>query len=314
MEFRQLRYFVAVAEELNFSRAAGRIYLSQPALSQQVRKLEGELGVKLFTRAGNRIELTEAGNVLLEGARRALMQVEQTSRAVREAGGVRVGRFKVGFPEYANHTPVADVLQAFERRYPYVELEEHEFFTLQQTLQQVVALREGRLDVGFMLDFVEDDALETGRVLDIELVAAMTEDHPLASLDEIPMGKLSGERLIFFSRKFHPRCYDYIVGCCRDAGFDPDVMQRNEPQLYSGARTYRMVASGAGVGIVARPMVSPTRLPGVVFKPLREPRPALSLVAAWRREDPSPNLRAFLEVLREFAPAEARTPINSRKR
>ena len=304
MELRQLRYFVAVAEELNFSRAAGRMYLSQPALSQQIRKLEHELGVKLFQRTGNRVELTEAGRTLLEGARQALVLVEQTARAAREAGGVEGSHLRVGFPEYANHTPVADILQTFQRRYPYVELEEHETLTLQETLQQVDRLRDGTLDVGFLLAPFDSDALALERVLSIEIVVAVPKEHPLAARAEVPMRELAGERLLLFPRRFHPGCYDYLVGCCERAGFSPNVVQKNEPQLYSGATTYRMVASGFGVAIVARPLVSMTRPVGVVFKPLREPSPRLDLVAAWRREDPSPNLQAFLEIVRELAPVE----------
>jgi DNA-binding transcriptional LysR family regulator len=306
MELRQLRYFVAVAEELNFSRAAGRVYLSQPALSQQIRKLEEELGVELFHRKGRRVELTEAGQVLLEGARQTLVQIEQIVRRVREVSGAESSRLKVGFPEYANHTLVADILQAFQERYPDVKLEQHETFLLQQTLWQVSELRNGELDVGFLLLPIDEDALALERVLGIELVAALPEGHPLAAKKEVPMQALAGERLILFSRRFHPGCYDYIVGCCREAGFDPDVVQRNEPQLYSGATTYRMVASGAGVGIVAVPLVSASRPVGVVFRPLREPTPVLDLAVAWRRDDPSPNLLTFLEVVRQFAPVEVR--------
>ena len=300
MELRHLRYFVAVAEELNFSRAAGRMYLSQPALSQQIRKLERELGVALFDRTKNHLALTEAGMVLLEGARKVLVMVEQTAREVREVGGAEVRHLRVGFPEYANHTPVADALQTFRRRYPYVELEEHETFTLQETLQQIDKLHRGTIDVGFMLRPEQDDVLELEHVLDIELVAALPEEHPLAGRDEVYLEELSDERLILFSRTFHPRSYDYVVGCCREAGFEPKVVQRKEPQLYSGATTYRMVAAGIGVGIVARPVVSRYRPYDVVFKPLREPAPALELVAAWRRDDPSSNLQAFLEIVREL--------------
>src|SRR3954469_19794770 len=110
MELRQLRYFVAVAEELNVGRAARRVYLSQPALSQQVQKFEEDLGVELLYRTKRRVELTEAGQVLLKGARQVLAQVEQTVRAVRETGGVESSRLKVGFPEYVNHTPIAEIL------------------------------------------------------------------------------------------------------------------------------------------------------------------------------------------------------------
>ncbi len=199
---------------------------------------------------------------------------------------------------------MADILQAFQRRYPYVDLEEHELFTLQETLQQVDKLREGSLDAGFLLAPVADEELESQHVLDIELVAAIPEEHPLAASDEVRMQDLAEERIILFSRRFHPYCYDYVVGCCREAGFEPDVVQRNERQLYSGATTYRMVASGVGVGIVARPLVSTSRLPGVIFKPLIEPTPVLELAVTWRKGGSSPNLQAFLEVVREFAPVE----------
>ena len=302
MELRQLRYFVAVAEELNFSRAAGRIYMSQPALSQQIRKLEQELGVALFDRKGSSIGLTEAGAALLDGARRILVEVEQTTRAAREAGGAERSHLSVGFPEYANHTAVADILQTFQRRYPYVDLEEHEMFTLQETLQQVEDIQKGVLDVAFLLSTVDNEALATEHVLDIELVAALPENHSLADRSVLALRELAGERIILFSRRFHPYCYDYVVQCCNEAGFEPDVVQRKEPQLYSGATTYRMVAAGVGVAIVARPLVKTSRLPGVVFKTLAEPAPVLELAATWRRDDRSANLLTFLEVVREFAP------------
>ncbi len=133
-------------------------------------------------------------------------------------------------------------------------------------------------------------------------ISKETRGHPLAGRDEIRLGDLSDERLILFSRGFHPRSYDYVVECCRRAGFEPKVVQRREPQLYSGAATFRMVASGIGVGIVARPMVSGYRQYDVIFKPLRDPAPALELVAAWRRDCPSSNLQSFLEIIRELTP------------
>ena len=308
MELRHLRYFVAVAEELNFSRAAGRVYMSQPALSQQIRKLEEEIGITLFHRTKRQVELTEAGKVLLSGARQALVQVEQSVRAAREVGGAGDSRLKVGFPEYANHTPVADILQTYRRRYPYVELEEYEMFTLQQTWQQVTELRDGNLDLAFLLAPVyEDEGLECERVLRIEMVAALPEGHPLAVRPVVPVSALADERLLLFSRHFHPGCYDYIVGCCREAGFEPDVVQKREPQLYSGSTTYRMVASGLGISIVAYPLVHDARPSGIVFRSLEGPRPMLDLVVVWRRDDLSANPGAFLEVVREFAPAEIRT-------
>jgi DNA-binding transcriptional LysR family regulator len=138
------------------------------------------------------------------------------------------------------------------------------------------------------------------------MVAALPEEHPLATRSVVPVSALADERLLLFSRHFHPGCYDYIVGCCQEAGFEPDVVQRRDPQLYSGATTYRMVASGLGISIVACPLVLDARASGVVFRPLEDPKPMLDLVVAWRRNDLSANPAAFLEVAREFAPAEIR--------
>ncbi len=305
MEIRHLRYFLAVAEELNFSRAAARVYLSQPALSQQIRKLEEELEVSLFSRTRQQVELTEAGRMLREGTQGALVQIDQSVRAVREAAGAESSRLKVGFPEYVNHTPLARILQTFQRRQPGVELEEHELLTLQQTLEQISELRRGTLDVGFLLLPVEEeDELELEHVLGMELIAALPEDHSLAGLREIPMASLEKEPLILFSRRFHPGCYDYVVNCCKKAGFRPNIVQRNEPQLYSGATTYRMVASRAGIAIVVPPLTLPSGVAGVVFRPLADPKPVLNLAAAWRQNNPSRNLQEFLNVLREFTPVE----------
>ena len=180
-----------------------------------------------------------------------------------------------------------------------------ELFGEDAVVGDLLAGAQRRLDVGFMLRPERDDVLEVEHVLDIELVAALPAEHPLAGRDEVFLRELSDERLILFSRTFHPRSYDYVVGCCREAGFEPKVVQRKEPQLYSGATTYRMVAAGIGVGIVAKPVVSGYRPYDVVFKPLREPAPALDLVAAWRRDDPSSNLQAFLEIVRELTRSDA---------
>ncbi len=306
MELSHLRYFIAVAEQLNFSRAAERVNVSQSALSQQIRNLELELGIALFRRTKRRVELTDAGSILLEGTRQALVQIEESVRMAREAGGAEPSRLKVGFPEYANYTPIADILQTFQQQHPNIRLEQHEVLTLQETLGHARELREGMLDVGFLLLPIEDDKLEIEPALRIELVAALPEGHPLSAWPELPLRTLARERLILFSRHFHPGCYDYIVECCRESGFSPILVRTDEPQLYSGATTYRMVATGVGIGIVARPRVSAYRPAGVVFRALREPTPTLDLVAAWRRNNASPNLRAFLEIVRKHIPAEVR--------
>ena len=165
----------------------------------------------------------------------------------------------------------------------------------------------GALDVGFLLLPCDTGALALAQVLRIELLAALPEDHPLSTRPEVPMRALADERLILYARHFHPGCYDYIVHCCREAGFSPHFVRTHEPQLYSGDTTYRMVAAGAGIAIVVPPVgPAPLQSPGVAFRPLREPTPVLNVAAAWRPTDTSPTLRAFLEIVREYIPAEAR--------
>lgn len=300
MELRRLRYFVAVAEELSFSRAAGRLYLSQPALSQQVRKLEGELGLTLLRRDKRRVELTPAGETLLPGIRDALVQIDQSARAAREVSGLEPNQLRVGFPEYLNHIPAASILENFKGRAPGVDLVEHEVPTLQHTRQQVAGILGGSLDAGFVLTPVGEAALEKEPVLTVGLVAALPEAHPLTACPEVPMRELREETLILFSSRLDPESYEYVMTCCAEAGFSPRVIQRTDAQLYSRATTYRQVAAGAGIAVVAAPPVAPPENSGVVFRPLVEPSPELELVVAWRRDNPSPNLAALLDSVYDF--------------
>lgn len=300
MELRRLKYFVAVAEELSFSRAASKMYLSQPALSQQIRKLEEEIGVALFRRDKRSVELTRAGETLLPGIRNALVQVDQSVRVAREVSGIGRNQLRVSFPEYINRTPAVRILEDFKKHAPNVDLQEHEVHTLQHTRQQIPQLVAGSLDAGFVLSPVGEGVLERERLLTIELVAALPANHPLATRQQVPMWELRDETLILFSSRLDPESYDYVTSCCKEAGFNPHIIQRMDAQLYSSATTYRQVATGAGIAIVASP---PNLLPknsGVVFRPLLAPTPELELVVAWRRDNPSPNLAAFLGLVYSF--------------
>lgn len=295
---------MAVAEELSFSRAASNLYLSQPALSQQVRKLEGEIGVELLRRDKRSVELTQAGKTLLPGIRDALVQVDQSVRAARGISGLGHNQLKVGFPEYVNHTPAVRIFQEFKRRASGVELEEHEVPTLQHTRQQVVELVGGTLDVSFALTPVVEGMLERKHILSIGLVAALPDEHRLAAWSEVPMQELRDETLILFSSRLDPDSYDYVMSCCKEAGFDPDIIQRVDSQLYSRSTTYRQVADGTGIAIVASPPDPPPENSGVVFRPLAKPTPELDLVVAWRRDSPSPNLAAFLDLVYDFVESQ----------
>lgn len=304
MELRRLRYFAAVAEELSFSRAASKMYLSQPALSQQIRKLEREIGVDLLWRDKRSVELTQAGKTLLPGIRDALVQVDQSIRAAREISGLGSNRLRVGYPEYINHTPAVRIFQEFKKRSPDVDLEEYEVPTLQHTPQQVTELVGGSLDASFVLNLSGEGVLKREHVMTIGLVAALPANHRLVAWQRVPMWELRDETLILFSSRLDPDSYDYVTSCCEEAGFDPFIIQRTDAQLYSRATTYRQVAIGAGIAIVAPP---PDTLPedsGVVFRPLVEPTPELELAVAWRRDNLSPNLASFLDSVYDFVESD----------
>jgi DNA-binding transcriptional LysR family regulator len=304
VELRRLRYFIAVAEELSFSRAAGKMYLSQPALSQQIRKLEEEIGVGLFRRDKRSVELTQAGETLLPGIQDALVQVDQSVRAAREISGIGHNQLRVGFPEYVNHTTAAGILRDFKERAPGVELGEHEVPTLQHTRQHITELVGGTLDAGFVLTPIGEGVLKREHIMTIGLVAALPADHPLAALQQVPMWELRKETLILFSSRLDPDSYDYVTSCCLEAGFDPYIIQRTDAQLYSRATTYRQVAAGTGIAIVVPPTDPLPEDSGVVFRPLVEPTPELELVVAWRRDNLSPNLAAFLHAVYDFVESD----------
>jgi DNA-binding transcriptional LysR family regulator len=300
MDLRHLSYFVAVAEEESFTRAARRLYVSQPALSQRVRKLEDELGARLFERRGRDIELTEAGRALLEGA----YGMERAINAAREAAGVGAGRLRVGFVEYANHAVLPELLGVFRRLRPDAELEYREGCTA----EQVGALREGEIDVGFVgLPLEDRSGLLLQRVARVELMAALPEGHRLATRRAVTLADLAEESFLLFPRDFNPGYYDYLVGRCHEAGFQPEIVRGADRRPYSRATLDRMVASGLGVDLHVPAATHPNSAPppGVVLKPLRGRAPALELAAAWRRGHGSGILREFLRVVREVAADEA---------
>ena len=211
---------------------------------------------------------------------------------------------RVGFVEYANHAVLPDVLRVFRQLRPDAELEYREGCTA----EQVGALREGEIDVCFVgLPLEDRSGLLLERVARVELMVALPEGHRLATRQTVALGELADERFLLFPRDFNPGYYDYLVGRCREAGFDPEVVRGGDPRLYSRATVDRMVTSGLGVDLhvpaASHPGFAPP--PGVVLKPLRGTAPALELAAAWRRGHRPAILREFLRVVREIEAGDA---------
>ena len=292
MELRHVRYFVAVAEELNFGRAARRVHVAQPALSKQVMALERELGARLLDRRGRRVELTEAGRVFLERARIILEEVQEAERATARAGRGEVGRLTVGSTGMALYGVVPKVVRSFRERYPGVDL------TLREMCSRTMAeaLLGGRVDVGFLHPPVAGVASGAGElalrtILSEPLITALPEGHELSRLSEVPLSLLADERFVLFPREEGPELHDRIMGMCRVSGFSPAVAdEAASPQTAMG-----LVAAGLGVSLVWECMRNLAR-PGVVYRPLAEPTPLMSTALAWRRNDPSPVFEAFLAV------------------
>lgn len=291
MELRHLRYFLSVAEELNFTRAARRLNISQPPLTQQIRSLEAELGVALIDRSAYRIALTDAGQVFAAEAARILGEVRNAARLARSAASGSTGRVRVGFTESASFNPlVTSALRGFRAAYPQVEvsLEEH------PTTELATELREGRLDVGFVRPPLREERGLAFDLLEKEpLVVAVPGGHRLARRRSVALKELSSENFILYPRAVRPGLVDEVVSACESAGFTPRVGQY-APQLSS---TINLVAASLGISIVPASMRS-LQPRTVVYVPLSgKPLHAL-LGAAYRVDERSTVVRNFIEQAR----------------
>ncbi|HEY7063164.1 MAG TPA: LysR family transcriptional regulator [Chloroflexota bacterium] len=299
MELRHLRYFVAVAEELHFGRAAARLHIAQPPLSRQIQQLEAELGVALFDRGQRRVRLTDAGAVFLGEARAVLARAEQAAEAARRAARGEVGSLVIGFIGAASYSVLPAVVPAFRARLPAAELVLHEM----TTAEQLDALRAGRIRAGFVRPPVAGPALAAEIILREPLVVALPAGHPLAARRRLAVAALADEPWVLFPRRLAADLYDQIMALCERAGFRPRVAQE-ALQMQTVAR---LVGAGSGVSLVPR-SVQQLHGAGVAYRPLRDaPAAAVEMAIAWRRDDASALLRQFLAVARRAAvvPASA---------
>jgi DNA-binding transcriptional LysR family regulator len=293
VELRHLTYFVAVAEELNFGRAAERLYIAQPPLTRQIRQLEQELGVELFHRTTRRIELTKAGQVYLTEARRVLAQVEEAATLARLASRGEAGQLVVGFEGSSAYDIVPLTVKTFSKRFPRVSLIVREM----TTGEQVKALHAARIGVGFVVPTLFDTGdLIVKTVLREPPIVALPQEHPQTQHLTVNLEDLKDETFIVCPR--HQKCglYDHIISVCRRRGFSPRLTQEtDEVQSILG-----FVAAGLGVALLPA-SVRHLQRSGVVYRQLQPPIEELELAIAWRRENLSPTIPVFLEIVREIA-------------
>jgi DNA-binding transcriptional LysR family regulator len=273
MELRQLRYLVALSEERHFTRAANREHIAQPALSQQIRRLEDEVGIPLVQRTTRRVTLTDAGELLVARARRVLAEIDAAQAEMEELRGVHSGRVTVGAMHTMGPVDVSLVLAIFYERHPGVELTVRE----QSSEELAEMLRADELDLAFLsvTERIESHGLGLQQLVSEELVAVLPVGHRLARRRRIRMAELSGEK--FISYRDGSRLREVLVSAGRGAGFEPHVtLESNE-----SPRIRRLVARGLGVAILPR---SDAESPGAEIAAVTLISPGLTrdITLAWR--------------------------------
>lgn len=296
MELRHLRYFIAVAEELHFGRAAERLGISQPPLSQQIQALEEEIGAHLFERTNRRVELTDAGRLFLDESRQVLAQVDKAVLLARRAHLGELGELKIGFTSSAPFTStIPSSIHAFRKAYPDVHLDLQEM----SSRQVLKALLEESLQVGVIRPLALPDAVHWVELFREPLVAVLRADHPLAagSEDGLAIAALAEEPFVFFPRSYGTGLYDQVIALTRQAGFSPRIAQEaSEAMTIIG-----LVSAGLGVSILPASFRR-TRVDGVVYRTLSDPEATTAVWLVRRQNEGSPLALSFIDlVTREAA-------------
>ena len=296
MELRHLRYFVAVAEEGHITRAAERLGIQQPPLSQQIQALERELDAQLFRRKPRGVELTPAGRALYDEARAILARVDEAVAATKRAAQGEAGRIGIGFTSSASFHPfVPRTIRAFREAQPLVALALEE----SGTTELVAALRAQAIDAAFVRSPVgESDDLFVRPLFDEKMVAALPSGHRLSGAgDDLPLAALADETFILYRRPVGPGLHDAIIAACDRAGFSPKIGQE-APRMLS---TLSLVAAGLGVTVVPASM-SRLEAEGVVYRPI-DPSAQLTapLNLAYRRDEISAAVRRFVALVQRSA-------------
>jgi DNA-binding transcriptional LysR family regulator len=295
MDLRHLRYFVAVAEERHFGRAAARLRMAQPPLSRQIQALESELGFPLLLRSRRNVELTAAGTVFLDRARYVFEEVDRAVHEARRASAGETGRIAVGYLSSLAYSGLTRFLRAFREHSPTVEVLLREL----SPAEQIEALKQGRVDVGFVRGPIDDPSLVAERVRRERLLIAMPSEHPLGVRARIPLSLLAKEPFVSFPRARAAAFFDTLMAMCRKAGFAPRIVQE-APQL----DILSLVAAGFGVAILPE-SVREVHRPDIILRPIVG-APSIDLLAAWRADNSSPVLRMFLETMRRVGVERAR--------
>ncbi|MEM1309371.1 MAG: LysR substrate-binding domain-containing protein [Cyanobacteria bacterium P01_H01_bin.153] len=292
MELRHLRYFVAVAEELHFGRAAERLHMAQQPLSRQIRQLESELDVLLLQRTKRTIRSTEAGKAFWEEAQKTLRQAEHAMAVAQRVDRGEAGYLQIGFTGPILNSVLPTIVRQFKARHPDINLELNRL----STLEQVNALQNQNIQVGLLHPPVDAPSLAQEVIYREPLIVAIPEGHPLSKdvSQSVSVKALANEPFILFPRQVGPTLYDAIISFCQQSGFSPTVVQEAFPQQ----TILGLVASGLGVSLI-HASIERIQQRGVVTRPLTETTPQLESAIVWSPDTPHPALLKLLEVTRE---------------
>lgn len=293
MELRHLRYFVAVAEELHFGRAAKKLHICQQPLSQQIRNLEKELQVQLFNRTKRTVRLTSAGAVFLEEARKILKQTKQAVESAQNASRGQTGFLSVGFNTLALGSVLPKIVPQFRNSYPNINLSLNEL----QNQDLLEALLSDRIDVAFLHPPVRNKniAIETIHSENYALVLPKTHRLLTAYPAPISLRSLAKESFIFLERSLDPKFYDLLIHTCHEAGFSPRIVQEATSQQTIVA----LVAMQIGVAFLPESL-QVLGGSGAIYNRAIEPTPEVKIAIAWRLNDKRPILQSFVELVKKL--------------
>ena len=290
MELTHLKYFVTVAEELHFGRAAKRLHIAQPPLSQQIMKLEDELEVKLFSRTSRRVTLTRAGMLFLKEARGILEQAENAARKMHEMSLGNSGSLALGFGEPAINTFLSSAIKIYSEKHPGVKLLLQEL----ETTDQLKALRTRKIDLGILRPFEHDMTGLKSKLLFREHYLAAVPNQMAVNKQSIDLIDLADHSFIMFPRSTQPALYDKLLQCCIDAGFTPNISQ----EVVGKHTTLTLIEAGLGVALV--PVSCSKQAPDTIkFLPINDKLPSVDIYAVWRDEDESQAVNYFLKAINE---------------
>jgi DNA-binding transcriptional LysR family regulator len=289
VRYRRLGYFVAVAEELSFTRAAERLHMAQPPLSQQIALLEKELGATLFDRSRRTIRLTAAGAALLPEARRLLADLDETTRMVRRVAEGAIGRLTVGFVPSAINGALPGLLRTFRTDHPAVEL------TLREMAPDALlrAVHDRRLDLAMLYLPIGEPDLAVHPLAAEDLLLALPDDHPAADAETVALADVAGQPFVLPEQHDVPGLHAAVTALFADAGITPLVAQRG---VWLMQTVLGLVAAGIGLAVVPS-SVSALRRTGVTLRPIRDADHRVQLAAVWRPDHRSAPLDGLLAVL-----------------